>query len=147
MLAMRSVQQLVIDGLEQTSRAVRLILLARFIQLRGGKRFDEWTELFVEDGAFEYAGQVIVGRAAVRESVGTLLRHDAGTNLCLNSITDVVGETATAPSDSAKADLTDSPAAPSFVIRTMGRYDDRLVRRDHAWRNVSRRVDFRPTAA
>ncbi|HWF21256.1 MAG TPA: nuclear transport factor 2 family protein, partial [Acidimicrobiales bacterium] len=60
---------------------IRLVL-AQFIQLRDDKRFAEWTELFTEDGTFEYLSHVLVGRTAIGENVEALLRQDGGKHLC-----------------------------------------------------------------
>ena len=74
-------------------------VLAEFIQLRDDKRFAEWVELFTEDGTFEYGSHHLVGRSAIRENVQALLRNDRGKHLCVNSIIDVSGDTASVSSD------------------------------------------------
>lgn len=48
-------------------------VLARFVQLRDDKRFDEWVECFHEDGVFEYGQHRLVGRRAIRDHVARLL--------------------------------------------------------------------------
>jgi uncharacterized protein (TIGR02246 family) len=115
-------------------------LLARFIQLRDDHRFDEWSELFTEDGVFQYGTNRLTGRDAIRDHVSTLLAEDRGKHLCLNSIIEIDGDRATVHSDVVKIDPTSPPEPPAFQIRTMGRYEDQLVRKGEDWKFVERRV-------
>lgn len=119
-------------------------LLARFIQLRDDKRFEEWSQLFTDDGTFEYPGARLTGRSEIREHVAELLRNDRGKHLCVNSIIDVSGDSATVSSDVVKVDPADGSAGAPFAVRTMGRYVDRLVCRDGTWLFLERRVDLAP---
>jgi hypothetical protein len=116
-------------------------VLARFIQLRDDKHFAEWVELFTEDGTFEYGPHTLNGRSAIRENVEALLRHDRGKHLCVNSIIDISGESAAVSSDFLKVNPVDKGDGTSgYEIGTIGRYEDRFVLRDGAWRIASRRV-------
>jgi hypothetical protein len=116
-------------------------VLAEFIQLRDDKRFAEWVELFTEDGTFEYGSHHLVGRSAIRENVQALLRNDRGKHLCVNSVIDVSGDTASVSSDFLKVDPIDhGSGSPGYGIGTMGRYEDHFVRQDGAWKIAQRRV-------
>jgi 3-phenylpropionate/cinnamic acid dioxygenase small subunit len=116
-------------------------VLAEFIQLRDDKRFAEWIELFAEDGTFEYGAHHLVGRSAIRENVEELLRNDRGKHLCVNSIIDVTGDSASVSSDFLKVNPSnDGSGAVGYTIGTMGRYEDVFVRRDGEWKIVSRKV-------
>jgi hypothetical protein len=116
-------------------------VLAEFIQLRDDKRFAEWIELFTEDGTFEYGSHHLVGRSAIRENVEALLRNDRGKHLCVNSIIDVSGDTASVSSDFLKVNPSNSGSgAIGYEIGTMGRYEDHFVRRDGEWKIARRKV-------
>jgi hypothetical protein len=114
-------------------------VLARFIQLRDDHRFDEWVQLFTEDGTFQYGSTVLEGRLQIGDHVSNLLRADHGKHLCLNSVIDVEGERATVSSDVVKLDPVEGKRL-EYRIATMGRYEDELVRHDGQWRFKRRRV-------
>jgi 3-phenylpropionate/cinnamic acid dioxygenase small subunit len=116
-------------------------VLARFIQLRDDKQFEEWVQLFTEDGTFRYGTNVLVGRERIRENVEALLRDDRGKHLCLNSIIDVSGDAAQATSDFVKINPRDDEPT-SFEVVVMGRYHDEFVRREGDWKIASRQVTF-----
>lgn len=120
--------------------------LAAFIQLRDDKRFVEWTELFTEDGTFEYLSHVLVGRTAIGENVEALLREDRGKHLCANSVIDVSedGMSAEVRSDFVKLDPADGDGSSRYEIGVMGRYHDHFVRDEGAWRIEKRRVILMP---
>jgi ketosteroid isomerase-like protein len=118
-------------------------VLAEFIQLRDDKRFAEWVQLFTEDGTFDYGPHHLVGRPAIREHVEMLLRDDRGKHVCVNSIIDVSGDTASVSSDFLKVNPSnDGSGAIGYVIGTMGRYVDHFVRQDGEWKIAGRRVDI-----
>jgi 3-phenylpropionate/cinnamic acid dioxygenase small subunit len=120
---------------------IRLVL-AQFIQLRDDKRFIEWSELFAEDGTFEYLSHVLVGRTAISENVEALLREDGGKHLCANSIVEVAEDTRSAEvrSDFVKVDPLEDPGSSRWAIGVMGRYHDHFVREGGTWRIAHRRV-------
>jgi ketosteroid isomerase-like protein len=116
-------------------------VLAEFIQLRDDKHFAEWVDLFTEDATFEYGSHHLVGRSAIRENVEALLRDDKGKHLCVNSIIDVSGDTASVSSDFLKVNPTDDDSgAQGYGVGTMGRYEDHFVRKAGAWKIATRTV-------
>jgi ketosteroid isomerase-like protein len=116
-------------------------VLAEFIQLRDDKNFAEWVELFTEDATFEYGSHHLVGRSAIRENVEALLRNDRGKHLCVNSIIDISGDTASVSSDFLKVNPSnDGSGTASYGIGTMGRYEDHFVRRADGWKIARRKV-------
>ena len=117
-------------------------LLARFIQLRDDKRFDEWVRLFTEDGTFEYPGASLSGRDAIRDSVASLLRDDRGKHLGFNAVIEVDGDTASVTSDVVKLRAAEPGSGAAFVVQTAGRNIDSLVRTKDGWRVASRRTDL-----
>jgi ketosteroid isomerase-like protein len=120
--------------------AIRRVL-AEFIQLRDDKRFTEWVDLFTEDATFEYGTHHLVGRSAIRENVEVLLRNDKGKHLCVNSIIDVSGDTASVSSDFVKVNPIDGGSGTTgYGIGTMGRYEDHFVRQGGDWKIARRRV-------
>jgi hypothetical protein len=116
-------------------------VLARFIQLRDDKRFEEWVQLFTEEGMFHYGSNLLVGRDAIRDNVETLLRDDRGKHLCLNSVIDITGDAARVSSDFVKINPSDAGPNP-YEIVVMGRYLDEFVRSGRSWRIASRHVTF-----
>jgi hypothetical protein len=119
-------------------------VLSQFIQLRDDKRFDDWVNLFTEDGTFAYLSNNLVGRVAIKSHVEALLQADKGKHLCVNSIIQIHGDEADAVSDFVKLEPDDaSPEAQStggFHIAATGRYLDRFVRRGSAWKLAARQV-------
>ena len=116
-------------------------VLAEFIQLRDDKRFAEWVNLFTENATFEYGSHHLVGRPAIRENVQALLRNDRGKHLCVNSIIDVSGDTASVSSDFLKVNpIADGSGATGYGIGTMGRYEDHFVRQGGEWKIAKRTV-------
>lgn len=62
--------------------AIRRVI-ALYCQLIDDKRFDAWSELFADDGAFVARGMAIEGRANIREQISKLMaeattKHTAG---------------------------------------------------------------------
>jgi 3-phenylpropionate/cinnamic acid dioxygenase small subunit len=121
---------------EESIRAV----LAKFIQLRDDKRFDEWVQCFHEDGTFEYTTNRLVGRDAIKDNVSQLLATDTGKHLCTNSIIDVEGNFAAVSSDFVKVNRVEDGTASRYDIVVAGRYEDRFERREGHWRIASRKV-------
>jgi uncharacterized protein (TIGR02246 family) len=119
-------------------------VLSQFIQLRDDKRFDDWVNLFTEDGTFAYLSNKLVGRAAIKAHVEALLQADKGKHLCVNSIIRIHGDEADAVSDFVKLEpdeaSVEAKSTGGIHVAATGRYRDRLVRRGSAWKLAARQV-------
>jgi ketosteroid isomerase-like protein len=108
-----------------------------------GAEFDQWVDLFAEDGTFD-AGQrgVHKGREALRKFVKTvpltggspMMKH-----CVMNEIIKVDGEKATAKS---YIILVRSKGEGALVNGLAGRYEDQLVKQGDQWLFQSRKVHF-----
>ena len=112
-----------------------------------GGEFDEWVDLFTEDGTFD-AGAVGVqkGKDALRAFVGALpgrmpmkdgapmLKH-----CVMNEIIKVNGDEATAKS---YIIVVRSKGESALVNGLAGRYEDQLVRQGDRWLFKTRKVHF-----
>jgi hypothetical protein len=110
--------------------------LGLLCQLRDDGRYDEWIQLFADDGTFAYGGPTYRGRREVKEHCETTF-PPYGKHLCLNSVIDVDTETgaAVASSDFVKMHPAEDPqpGGARFFVAATGRYQDRFVRRDGRW--------------
>jgi len=78
--------------------------------------------------------------APPRRKVGDS-RNDKGKHLCVNSIIDVSGDTASVSSDFLKVNpIADGSGATGYGIGTMGRYEDHFVRQGGEWKIAKRKV-------
>jgi len=113
-------------------------LLARFCQHLDARRFKEWSETFAEHGSFGARK----GRAAILENIlgGELARMPAlrRKHAVVNAVIDVVGDAATSTSDLV---MFDQLGNSGWTIR-IGRYSDRLERRDGAWLFSERQLEW-----
>jgi ketosteroid isomerase-like protein len=114
--------------------------LARFTTMRDDHRFEEWSQLWTEDGTFDYPGAVVTGRAAIRDNVAAMMRDDRGKHIQVNIIIELDGDTADVTSDVMKLRPNDPGTGSGFQVQTAGRYLDKLVRQDGTWFIASRRV-------
>ena len=69
--------------------------LALLCQLRDDGHYDQWVELFTEDGTFCYGGPTYRGRAEVKEHCETHF-PPYGKHLCLNNTITIEGDIETA---------------------------------------------------
>jgi uncharacterized protein (TIGR02246 family) len=96
-----------------------------------------WADCFVPDGAFEFDGSVIRGRAALKEYAEVHARVMRCRHMTLNHLYDVRGHEATGTSTTVVALATDA----GYRILGQGEYKDRLAKREGKWHFVHRRVD------
>jgi uncharacterized protein (TIGR02246 family) len=100
-------------------------------------RFDEWAELFTEDARLGFPGQEAEGRDAIKTLMERVQPAEArGKHVTANSLIDVDGSAAAVTTDYLFVRTT--PAGPAIVA--VGRYHDRLVRRDGRWLFRERRI-------
>lgn len=113
--------------------------MVEYGRLVSSRRYEEWAELFVEDGRFiTPAGVRSTGRAELADNVRESQR-DWGPfrQFTANPVVDVTGDSATATADW----LVIRVAAGKSEIHRMGRYHDVLRRDADRWRFVSRFVE------
>jgi hypothetical protein len=114
--------------------------LAAYSQLVADRAYEEWSELFVEDGQFiTPRGVMGTGRAELAAYVRRNQREwGPFKQVTVNAIIDVQGTTATASSDW----MVIRKVEGQLVIYRMGRYQDSLRRDLDRWRFVIRRVAY-----
>jgi 3-phenylpropionate/cinnamic acid dioxygenase small subunit len=111
---------------------------AEFCQYLDDRRFEDWANLFTEDGLFN----TLSGRAAILEMIqGAELATDpdlSRKHVITNAIIDVDGDRAEAHCDLVMYDRHgDGP----WTVR-IGRYDDHLVRHGDRWLFAERQLHF-----
>jgi uncharacterized protein (TIGR02246 family) len=100
-------------------------------------RFQEWSELFTEDGRFVVAGNATQGREPIRQMMAAMLPPGSrGKHITSNTIVDIDGDRAASTTDY----LFVRPAPTGPVIVAAGRYRDRLVRDGTSWRFEERSI-------
>lgn len=122
--------------------AIRDLLYTYCFKMDSGA-FDEWAELFAEDGVFvPLPDQEVAGRAAIRAFIGTVLSEtgDGPTrkHLTINPVISIDGDKATALSNV----LVALESGDGIAIALAGRYEDALVREQGTWRFQRRAVHF-----
>ena len=120
--------------------AIRELLAAYCFHFDNGE-FDPWLQLFTPDGVFDLGARGrVAGQAALRQFLHgipltdglPMMRH-----CVMNSIVQVDGDHATA-----RSYVVVVHGGPTVGITLAGRYEDRLVKRDGAWRFAERVVHF-----
>jgi uncharacterized protein (TIGR02246 family) len=118
-------------------------LIARVAQLADHGDVEEYVGLFTEDGAWEFPGGPLRGRAAILAGArerrsqrvtgpGSATRHIIAT------VAVEVEDAATATADSYFQFWRDTGTAPALF--NMGHYHDALRREDGAWRIARREI-------
>ncbi|MGH2366439.1 MAG: nuclear transport factor 2 family protein [Chloroflexota bacterium] len=105
--------------------------LARYCQLLDGRRFHEWSQLFVEDATWNGNRT----RTAIFESIskGALAAHPElrRKHVCTDIVISVEGAAAHAESDFIMYDAVNP--ADAWHVAAWGKYFDRLLKRDGSW--------------
>jgi len=127
-------------GVLEDKDAIRELLACYCFHFDNGE-FERWLELFTEDAVFDLGTR---GRFAGRDALRTFLTiiplTDGlpGMRHCvMNSIVAVDGDRATAQSYVAVVQ-----GGRTVGINVMGRYEDRLIKHNGAWRFAERKVHF-----
>jgi hypothetical protein len=115
---------------------------ARYCFLIDGARYDEWANLFAEDGQFAVAGMFEhAGRTAIRSFTASIpldAKGRPGFKHCvLNQIIDVDGDSA-----SGECYFLLLRDGKPLSVDIAGRYVDRLVKRGGRWLFASRTAHF-----
>ena len=107
--------------------------IAEYAHLVDDGRFDEWAELYVEDGELDIAGHVLRGRAALIEFLSG--SYTDGSNTHVFSVPSV------------RVDGDDAVAVADFLLVSndgkrvsVGRVYDEWVRNPDRWRIRTRRI-------
>ncbi|MEJ7583939.1 MAG: nuclear transport factor 2 family protein [Acidimicrobiales bacterium] len=110
--------------------------LAQYCQLLDDGRFDEWIELFTDDGTMLVMGGRHEGRDAIRAAVEPNQQAEQrGRHLLSEPVIDIDGDRAVVTTDYAFV-------SRKLVVSSAGRYHDVLVRSDDRWRFASREIVF-----
>ncbi|MBV8084845.1 MAG: nuclear transport factor 2 family protein [Chloroflexi bacterium] len=112
--------------------------LALYCQYLDGRKFQDWANLFTEDG--DWNGNV--SRAAILDNIsnGALAKRPElrRKHVCTNIIMRISGSEAEAQSDFMMYDA-NGPGEP-WHVAAWGRYVDRLVKRPEAWLFATRKL-------
>jgi SnoaL-like domain len=111
-------------------------LCARYCQTIDSQDSDGWADCFVEEGAFEFDGWAIRGRAALREYAEVHARHMRYRHMTVNCLYEVNGNQATGRATTVVTLATEG----GFKILGQGGYQDRLVKQDGRWLIELRRL-------
>ncbi len=104
--------------------------LARYCQLNDDGRFDEWSELLVEDARFQFGELVLTDREAIKAQVSRFQPpENLGKHVMVNQVITVSGDVAQVDADF----IFFAPPSPSFTPSAAGRYHNRLVRSGDGW--------------
>jgi len=113
-------------------------LRARYCHLLDDRRWEEFVELFTEDGVF--AGlEAVTGRAALLDFFGVRFPKTTEQfwHFCTNGTVALDGDTATG-----RISLEYLSVAGGVSYASAGHYDDVLVRQNGRWRFRSRAITF-----
>jgi len=118
-------------------------LLALYCQLLDDRRYEEWSQLFAEDGSWELGGHSYRGPSQTRAFMDRLLaeRPERRTkHLCTNALIELDDAQGRVTSDYVM--LAREPQDAPWTVASMGRYLDRVVQRvDGAgWQFAERRL-------
>lgn len=113
--------------------------LAQYCQTCDDGRFEEFGDLFVEDGVLDVGGrEPIVGRQSIRAFMARAQPPERrGKHLCGMPVIDIDGDEATASTDFVFVARTGDGGR---AVTAMGRYHDRLLRDHGAWRFAQRTI-------
>lgn len=104
--------------------------LATYCQLNDDGRFDEWSQLLIEDCRFQFGEQTVTGRDAIKALVTEYQPpENRGRHFMGNQIIEVDGDTATVRADF----VFFAQQNPGFTPFAADRYHDRLIRTDGKW--------------
>jgi uncharacterized protein (TIGR02246 family) len=118
----------------------RLVFL--YGQLLDDARFAEWEALFTDDAVFTVWGNVYEGRKAIREGIGAMMTTEyPGKHVSYATVADFDGDQAWAWSDfTALADAGPGQWGRSYIVATIARYYDHVVRVDGRWLFARRQI-------
>jgi uncharacterized protein (TIGR02246 family) len=110
-------------------------LCSRYCHTIDAQHCEAWAQCFTPDGVFEFDGNAIRGRAALKEYAEVHARVMRCRHLTLNKLYDVKGNEATGCATTVVTLATDG----GYKILGQGAYEDRLVKQDGRWLIAYRR--------
>jgi uncharacterized protein (TIGR02246 family) len=117
----------------------RLVLL--YSQLLDDTRYDEWEDLFTADAVLTVWGNTYTGRTAIREGIEAMTPERPGKHVAYATVADFDGDEAWAWTDfTALADSGAGQWGRSYVVATVARYYDHVVRRGGQWMFARRQI-------
>jgi len=117
----------------------RLVFI--YSELLDDWRLDEWQDLFTEDAVFTVWGNEYLGRAAIREGIGGMTSEYPGKHVAFATVADFDGDDAWAWTDFASlADSGPGHWGRSYIVATVARYYDHMVRRNGRWLFARRQI-------
>ena len=113
--------------------------LALYCQLCDDGRFDEWAQLYTDDAVFKVMGAVHRGPEAIKGFIAEAQPEGRrGKHVAVNPVIELDGDAARAWTDY----IWVGPGTGQFPVTNVGRYHDRLVKRDGRWLFVERQIVF-----
>ena len=104
-------------------------------------RYDEWEALFTQDAVFTVWGSAYTGRTAIREGIAGMFSEYPGKHVAFATVADFDGDEVWAWTDfTALADAGPGKWGRSYMIATVARYYDHIVRRDGRWLFARRQI-------
>lgn len=125
--------------MDDTEGVRRLVYL--YSQLLDDARYDDWQDLFTEDAVFTVWGSSYTGRRAIRNAIEGMRTEHPGKHVAYATVADFDGDQAWAWTDfTALADSGPGQWGRSYIVATVARYYDDLVRRDGQWLFARRQI-------
>jgi uncharacterized protein (TIGR02246 family) len=124
------------DDIEGVRRLVYL-----YSQLLDDARFDDWENLFIEDAVFTVWGTVYAGRRAIRDGIEAMRTEYPGKHVAYATVAAFDGDEAWAWTDfTALADSGPGEWGRSYIVATVARYYDHMVRHEGRWAFARRQI-------
>lgn len=124
-------------------------LVARYVISLDTLDADTFASLFTEDAIYDVTGTVYEGRAAIRKIVTDLQENSARNEAAgtasaalyhVMSNTSIEILSATEARHTSYAQTVRAAEGGQFIVGFMGRYEDRIVKRDGRWQIQSRKL-------
>jgi uncharacterized protein (TIGR02246 family) len=112
-------------------------LCARYCHTIDSQDSDGWAECFTPDGAFEFDGWAVAGRAALREYAAVHAQFIRCRHMTVNHLYDVDGDSASGTSTTVVTLATEG----GNKILGQSAYFDTLIKLEGRWRFVARRLE------
>ncbi|MHA7273732.1 nuclear transport factor 2 family protein [Arthrobacter sp. TMT4-20] len=118
-------------------------IVARYPQLADDSAYQEWSELFTEDGVLEFEGKRTQGREAVTQWLASTHKGPALRHVNVNVF--IVVDSASEAHGSADLVVLAAIEGAWTIVSTV-RYSDRFIKTAEGWRFAERLLDVRSAA-